>query len=255
MILDDIIAHKRQGLTALRARYPSWQPPASPSPRRDFAAALRRPGLSLIAEFKRRSPSKGDIRAGAEAAAVARRYYEAGTQAMSVLTDGRFFGGSLADLQQARRACCLPVLRKDFLIDPVQLAESAGPDGPDCLLLIAAALSAEQLRALRELAARCGQAALVEVHDEAELDRALESGAGIIGINNRDLRTFQVSLETALRLRPRVPAGIPVVAESGIRHREDAQRLEAAGVDAILVGEALMTADDPVAKVRELLGS
>lgn len=255
MILDDIIAHKRQELPALRARYASWQPPASPPRRRDFARALRRPGISLIAEFKRRSPSKGDIRAGAEPAAVARLYDEAGARAMSVLTNQHFFGGGLVDLRLARGACGLPVLRKDFLIDPVQLAESAGPDGPDCLLLIVAALSMEQLRALRALAAQCGQAALVEVHDEAELDRALESGAEIIGINNRDLRTFQVSLETTLRLRPRLPAGVAVVAESGIHHREDVQRLEDAGVDAILVGEALMTADDPIAKARELLGT
>jgi indole-3-glycerol phosphate synthase len=255
MILDDIIAHKRHEIAPLRTRHASWQPPATPPRRRDFARALHRPGISLIAEFKRRSPSKGDICAGAEPAAVARRYDEAGARAMSVLTDQHFFGGGLADLRQARDACGLPVLRKDFLIDPVQLAESAGPDGPDCLLLITAALSTEQLRALRALAAQCGQAALVEVHDEAELERALESGADIIGINNRDLRTFQVSLDTTLRLRPRVPAGVVVVAESGIHRRQDVQRLEDAGVDAILVGEALMTSDDPIATVRELLGS
>jgi indole-3-glycerol phosphate synthase len=149
----------------------------------------------------------------------------------------------------------VPVLRKDFIIERSQIAESSGPDGPDCLLLIAAALEVEQLRELRELAGRCGQLALVEVHDEAELERALASGAEIIGINNRDLRTFEVSLETTLRLRPRLPPGIPVVSESGIRGPEEVRRLADAGVDAILVGEALMVADDPVAKIHELMGA
>jgi len=137
----------------------------------------------------------------------------------------------------------------------VQLAESCGPEGPDCLLLIAAALSGERLRGLRELAARCGQACLVEVHDEGELDRALEGGAEIVGINNRDLRTFEVSLDTTLRLRPRVPEGIPVVSESGIHGAEDVRRLAEAGVDAMLVGDALMAAEDPARKIGELLGA
>ncbi len=254
MILDDILAHKRTELAACAPAYASWEPPATPPVRRDFLPALRAPGISLLAEFKRRSPSKGTLRAEADPAAVACAYAGAGAAALSVLTDSAFFGGSYPDLQRARAACELPVLRKDFLIDPVQIAASAGPDGPDCLLLIAAALTTDQLRTLRELAARCGQACLVEVHHEAELDRALESGAELIGINNRDLHTFRVTLNTTLRLRPRVPASIPVVAESGIHTREDVQRLEAAGVDAMLVGEALMTAPDPGEKIRELLG-
>jgi indole-3-glycerol phosphate synthase len=254
MILDDILAHTRGGLAALRDRSREWQPPAAPPSRRDFRGALGAPGVSLIAEFKRRSPSKGEIRANADPTAIAARYQAAGARAMSVLTDQHFFGGSLADLHAARDACDLPVLRKDFLVDPAQLAESAGPEGPDCVLLIAAALSAPELRALRELAAACGQAALVEVHDEADLERALGSGAEIIGINNRDLRTFQVSLATTRRLRPLIPAALPVVSESGIHTREDVLRLGDAGVEAMLVGEALMTADDPAAKMRELLG-
>ncbi len=254
MILDDIVSRKRHDLTDLRSRFAEWQAPDALPARRDFAAALRRPGISLIAEFKRRSPSKGAINADADPRAVAQMYAEAGASAMSVLTDAPFFGGSLPDLVAARGMCHLPMLRKDFIIDPVQIAESAGPDGPDCVLLIAAVLEVEELRALRELAAACGQAALVEVHDEDDLEKALASGAEILGINNRDLRTFAVSLETTLRLRPRVPEGVPVVAESGIHTRDDVRRLEEAGVDAMLVGEALMKAPDPGAKVRELLG-
>ena len=209
----------------------------------------------MIAEFKRRSPSRGEIRPGAQPCAVVRAYEGAGAAAVSVLTEERFFGGTLDDLEAARGAIGLPVLRKDFIIDEVQLAESCGPEGPDGLLLIAAALTVDRLRSLRELAARCGQAALVEVHDEAEVDRALESGAEIVGINNRNLRTFEVSVDTTLKLRPRVPEGIPIVSESGIHTAEDVRRLAGAGVDAMLVGEALMSAQDPARKIEELLGA
>lgn len=254
MILDDIVARKRADLTALHAQFSAWQPPATPPSRRDFAAALRRPGVSLLAEFKRRSPSKGDINVTADPRKVAQQYEAAGAAAISVLTDRPFFGGDLRDLVAAREVCHLPVLRKDFIVDPVQVAESAGPEGPDALLLIAAVLEVGELRALRELASRCGQAALVEVHDEADLEKALASGAEILGINNRDLRTFSVSLETTLRLRPQVPAGVPVVAESGIHTADDVRRLRDASVDAMLVGEALMAAPDPKAKLAELLG-
>ena len=159
------------------------------------------------------------------------------------------------DLLAARATAGLPVLRKDFIIDEVQLAASCVPDGPDAVLLIASALDARRLRELREYAARCGQAALVEVHSEPELAVAVESGAEIIGINNRDLKTFEVSLDTTLALRPQVTRGIPVVAESGIRTADDVRRLADAGVDAILVGEALMSADDPAAKIKELLSA
>lgn len=254
MVLDRILAQKRKEIEALRARFSGWQPPAEPPARRDFPGALRGRGISLIAEFKRRSPSRGPLAEGADPARAARVYEEAGASALSVLTDGEFFGGSLSDLGAARSAAGLPTLRKDFIIDACQIAESAGPEGPDAVLLIAAALGEEQLRSLRELGERCGQAALVEVHDARELDRALASGARLVGINNRDLRTFEVSLETTLRLRPRVPAGTLVVAESGIGTRADVVRLREAGVDAMLVGEALMTAGDPAAKIRELLG-
>jgi len=250
MILDDIIAHKRREVERLAAG------PASPRrwPRRDFAAALKQPGVSLIAEFKRRSPSKGDIRPDADPTQTARLYQEAGAAAVSVLTDARFFGGSMDDLHAAREACALPVLRKDFIIHPAQVVQSAGEQGPDCLLLIAATLSGDELKQLRKLIAACGQAALVEVHDEGDLEKALAAGAEMIGINNRDLRTFEVSLETTMRLRPRVPQGIPVVSESGIHRRDDVRRLEDIGVDAILVGEALMASDDPKGKIEELMG-
>jgi len=253
MILDGILAHKRSQIARLREQHRDWEPPAVAPKRRDFAAALGRPGISLIAEFKRRSPSRGEIRPEADPAQFARVYGRAGAAALSVLTDERFFGGSLEDLRIARSAVSLPVLRKDFIIDACQIAESAGAEGPDCVLLIAAALEAGELRSLRELAARCGQAVLVEVHDEGEVERALECGAEIIGINNRDLRTFEVSLETTLRLRPRIPEGVLVVSESGIHRAEDVRQLADAGIDAMLVGEALMTAEAPACKIEELL--
>ncbi len=254
MILDEIVAHKRREVEALQDWFINkWGPPAA-WPRRDFIGALKRPGVSLIAEFKRRSPSKGDIRPDADPAEMARLYEEAGTAAMSVLTDERFFGGSIADLEAAKQACSLPVLRKDFIIHPAQVAQSAGEHGPDCLLLIAAVLTRKELRHLREWAGTFGQAVLVEVHDEADLEKALGTGARLIGINNRDLRTFEVSLETTLRLRPRIPEGIVVVSESGIHTREEVKRLEEVGVGAILVGEALMASDDPRRKIGELMG-
>ncbi len=255
MILDEIVARKKADLEDLKKRYENWSPPAKVPLRRNFLQAItEKETISLIAEFKRRSPSKGEIKVGADPIEIARLYEKAGAAAMSVLTDHPYFGGSFDDLIAARKAVALPVLRKDFILDKCQLAESSGPEGPDCVLLIAAALTTQELRSLRELAVQCGQAALVEVHNEEELARALESGAQLIGINNRDLGTFQVSLETTLRLRPRVPDGIPVVAESGIHTAEDVQRLAEAGIDAMLVGEALMIAPNPIMKIIELLG-
>jgi indole-3-glycerol phosphate synthase len=252
-MLEGILEHKRQEIAPLRKRFVDWAPPQEAPKRRPFVDALRGERVSLIAEFKRRSPSRGDIRPGADAGEMARTYERAGAAAMSVLTDEEFFGGSLDYLKRVRGAARLPVLRKDFIIDRCQIAESAGLDGPDCLLLIAAALDDEALRALRDLAAQCGQAALVEVHDEAEVERAVASGAEIIGINNRDLTTFQVSLDTTLRLRPRIPEGLLVVSESGIHSADDVRRLAEAGVDAMLIGEALMSAEDAGRKIKELL--
>ena len=253
-MLQQILAHKRAEISGLQRQHRDWAPPAMPPKRRDFAAALRAPGISLIAEFKRRSPSRGEISRTARPAETARSYEAAGAAALSVLTDGEFFGGSLDDLRAARGATGLPTLRKDFIIDPCQVADSAGTDGPDCLLLIAAALETEALRELIALAARCGQAALVEVHDEADLEQALAAGAAIIGINNRDLRTFEVTLDTTVRLRPRLPEGRLVVAESGVHTRDDILRLTEVGIDGVLVGEALMAAESPERKLAELLG-
>jgi indole-3-glycerol phosphate synthase len=252
MMLDEILAHKRREIEALRAAPPPA--PARAKARRDFAAALRGgPPVRLIAEVKRASPSRGLLRADFDPAALARAYQEAGAAAISVLTDERFFQGHLDHLAVVRRAAALPVLRKDFIVDEIQIPQSVAA-GADAILLIAAALLAEKLRALRLRAAEAGLASLVEVHDEVDLDRALESGAEIIGLNNRDLGDFSVSLAVTERLRPRIPAGRLVVSESGVQERSDVLRLQEAGVDAILVGEALVRAPDPAVKLRELLG-
>jgi len=252
-ILDTILAAKRREVEQLRSLHATWEPPKARPWRRDFSAALRQGQIALIAEFKRSSPSRGDLAGGRGLTETVRSYERAGAAVVSVLTDRPFFAGQVEDVATARQAVRLPVLRKDFLIERCQLAQTAGSDGPDAVLLIAAALSPKELRSFREMAWQCGQAVLVEVHDEAELDCALETGAEIVGINNRDLRTFQVSLETTLRLRPRIPAGITVVAESGINTRDDVLRLVDAGVHAMLVGEALMKAQHIGRKIAELL--
>lgn len=220
---------------------------------RPFSEGLIDEGISLIAEMKRASPSKGPIRPGASVTEVVRAYQEAGARAVSVLTEGAYFGGSLDDLVEARGACDLPLLRKDFVVDDYQLLEARAA-GADAALLIVAALDTEHLEHLMGVASDLGMDTLVEVHDEEEVETAVESGAELIGINNRNLHSLEVDLETTFRLLADVPAGTVVVAESGITEREDVERLEEAGVDAILVGETLMRADDPVRAVRELLG-
>jgi indole-3-glycerol phosphate synthase len=224
-----------------------------PSPPRDFAAALRRPGIAAIAEIKRRSPSKGPLREELDVAAIARGYVQSGAAAISVLTDREFFGGSEADLRLAKAAVDVPVLRKDFTIDPYQIYE-ARQMGADAILLIARILSEAQLREYARLAHQLGLTALVEVHDEEELTRAVDCQARIVGVNSRNLDTFEVSLDTALRLKKEIPDDCVTVAESGIRTPGDVRRLEAAGYDAILVGEVLMCAPDPGCKLAELLG-
>jgi indole-3-glycerol phosphate synthase len=235
-------------------------PPGLPTlePGRDFAGHLRRPpdqGARLIAEIKRASPSRGDLDLGAEPAELAAIYEASGAAAISVLTEQRYFRGSLDDLRAARRAVSLPVLRKDFIIDEWQIGETMREGPADAILLIAALLDTSDLKILQSRAADVGLSSLVEVHDERELDRALEAEAHIIGINNRNLETFEVDLAITERLRPRVPRGILVVAESGITCREDMQRIADQGVDAVLVGEALMTSGDPAAEVRALLST
>jgi indole-3-glycerol phosphate synthase len=253
-MLDRIIARKREEVSERRLRRPlaalrEFPPP----PRRDFTAAIAAPGLSVIAEIKRRSPSRGVLREDLDPRHLARSYEDGGAAALSVLTDREFFGGSEQDLQEARACVRLPVLRKDFTIDEYQVYEARAL-GADAVLLIVRVLSRTQLCELLAAAAAVGLAALVEVHDEAELETALACGAVLIGVNNRDLRTFGVSLEVARRLRPRIPPGCLCVAESGVETREDVRVLESLGYDAALIGEALVRAADPGRRLRELRG-
>lgn len=224
--------------------------PAAPS----FAAALQQEnGVALICEIKRASPSRGIIRDNADAAEIASIYASGGAVAISVLTDERFFGGSLEDLTVVAKTVNLPVLRKDFIIDPYQLYEAQAA-GAAAVLLIVAALEDEALYQLYTLAGELGLACLVEVHTKAELDRALRLGARIIGINNRDLRTLKTDLATTAKLVPFIPPGVLTVSESGIRSRAHVVWLASLGVDAALVGEVLMAASDPRQKLAELAG-
>ena len=216
----------------------------------DFAAVLRSPGLAVIAEMKQRTPSMGVLAKGYRPERLARAYSEAGASALSVLTQEASFGGSAADLRKAREVSALPILRKDFIVDPYQVLEAKAL-GADAVLLIAAALR-ERLRELLAVAREHGLAALVEVHDERETASALEAGAELIGVNHRDLNTFEIDLTLTERLRPSIPREVTVVAESGIRGREDARRMREAGADAILVGELLMRSSDPAACIRDL---
>jgi indole-3-glycerol phosphate synthase len=221
---------------------------------RPFAEALSHPGTSLIAEFKRRSPSAGVIREGATVTEIARAYERGGAAALSILTEEAHFGGSLADLQEGRDASDLPILRKDFTIDPYQLWEAKAA-GADAVLLVVGALRQNELGALHGLARDLDLDALVEVHDEEELRVALEIDADVIGINNRNLEDFSVDLTTTFELLHDVPAGKVVVSESGISDRAQIEELEQVGVDAVLVGEALMRAPDPESAARELTRS
>jgi indole-3-glycerol phosphate synthase len=221
-------------------------------PRRPFGDALARSGPRVIAEFKRRSPSRGVLRADASAAAVAAAYEAAGAAALSVLTEPEYFDGRLEDLRQARAATRVPVLRKDFIVDPDQVHESWRAEA-DALLLIVAALSDGELAGLLALAQQLQIEVLVEAHDEDELRRALDAGARIVGVNSRDLRTLQVDLRTPERLAALIPDDIVAVAESGLRTPEDLRRLRAVGYDAFLVGEHLMSAPDPGAALSALV--
>jgi indole-3-glycerol phosphate synthase len=220
---------------------------------RSLREALNRPGIGVIAEFKRRSPSAGTLREGADITEIARAYERGGADALSVLTEGPGFGGSLEDLGAARAACGLALLRKDFIVDPYQLYEALLA-GADAVLLIVGALSPARLRELRELARGLGLDALVEVHDGSELEVALQAGADLVGINNRDLRDFSVDVERTFALLDAIPAGVTVVSESGIGDPAQLARLQAAGVDAVLVGESLMRAPAPEEALRALRG-
>lgn len=213
--------------------------------------ALKQPGIAVIAEFKRRSPSAGTLREDADVNAVVRAYERGGAAAVSVLTEGPSFAGSLEDLRLARRACQLPILRKDFIIDPYQLHEARAAEA-DAVLLIVAALRDDEIASLHLAARELGLDALVEVHDQAELGRALEAGAEVIGINNRDLRDFTVDVQRTSQLIGEVPAGTIVVSESGITSAQQLRALEQQGADAVLVGESLMRAPDPEAALLAL---
>jgi indole-3-glycerol phosphate synthase len=256
-ILDEIVDWKRREV-ARRKRALSLADiqadiARAPTPR-SLVDALRRPGVSLVAEIKRASPSKGLLRPDLDPAALAREYEANGASAISVLTDEHFFQGRLAHLRAVRREVPrVPVLRKDFVLEAYQVFEARAA-GADAVLLIVAALSDDELRSLYRLARCLGMAALVEVHDEAELARALAIEPRIVGVNNRDLRTFQVDLETTARLRALVPDDVVLVAESGVHTPDDVARLAAMGADAMLVGEALVRAQDVGGKVRELVG-
>jgi indole-3-glycerol phosphate synthase len=260
-ILARIVSHKRAELAkALRHRAELERRAAIRTPARDFRAALKANHLSgaldarqpaIIAEIKKASPSKGILAQEFDPASIAREYALGGAAALSVLTDREFFQGGLADLESARAACRIPILRKDFTIDEFHIIEAAA-HGADAILLIAAILDPSEMRRFRELASQFGMAALVEVHDGDELDAALASGAEIVGVNNRNLNTFEVTLETSLRLIERMPANVIKISESGIHSNDDVRRLASVGYDAFLVGEHLMKSEDPAAALRAL---
>lgn len=259
-ILTQILAHKAEEVARLAKERDLEtmadavrQAPAT----RGFEAALRSTvaggACAVIAEMKRASPSQGVLRADFDAAKIARSYIEHGATCLSVLTDEHYFHGSQADLRAVRETCALPILRKDFIIDPWQVYETRLM-GADCLLLIVAALSQARLEALYQLAGTLGLDVLVEVHDAQELSRAQELGAGLVGINNRDLNTFETSIEVSLQLMEQVTSTALVVSESGIHSREDVARLRDAGIHAFLIGEALMRAPDPGRRLFQIFG-
>ncbi len=252
--LDKILAaHREVAARDLRSADTLMRDAASLPTCRGFRAALAgREHLAVISEVKRRSPSKGDLNRDLDPAAMAARYEVGGASCMSVLTDADHFGGSVADLQAARAACSLPVIRKDFTVSALDVVDTRMM-GADCVLLIAAALDPTELAEYHELATDLGLDVLVEIHDEAELEVALSADATLIGVNQRDLVTFQVDHERAVRMAGVIPDHVVKVAESGVRGRDDAVALRAAGYDAVLVGETLVTATDPTAALRNLI--
>ena len=256
-ILDQIVARKKLEVAACRDRVPTaaLEGRLSVAPAvRDFFAALAAPGpIKLIAEFKRKSPSAGEIRPGATIEEVVRGYAAAGASCLSILTDGPGFGGSLVDLESARIAVPLPVLRKEFVVDRYQVIE-ARAHGADAVLLIAECLDDCRLRSLYREILDLGMTPLVELHDPENLPRVLDLGATLVGINNRDLKSMTTDLDTVLRLREKVPDEVLLVAESGIKTRADVARLEAAGIAAMLVGESLLKQPDPGQAAAALLG-
>jgi indole-3-glycerol phosphate synthase len=255
-VLDRIVAaHRRSAASDSRPLAELERAALGAGPVRPFRAALAAPGLSVVAEIKRRSPSKGDLAPGLDPATMAKTYAEGGADCLSVLTDDEFFGGSVDDLREARLAApALPVLRKDFTVSQADVYDARAM-GADAVLLIVAALDDTELVTFLRLAGQLAIAALVEVHDDEELKRALGAGADLVGVNQRDLRTFEVDRERAERLAASIPPGVVKVAESGIHGAGDAKALAGAGYDAVLVGESLVTAPDPAAAVRMLKGA
>ncbi len=255
-ILARIVARKREELARGAPRLDQWEAEAELrlAARRDFCAALGARTPAIIAEIKKASPSRGVLSADFDAARIASAYERGGASALSVLTDETFFQGGLGDLESARAAVSLPVLRKDFTIAGAQIVEAAA-HGADAILLIAAILTEDEIRSFREAAARYRMAALVEVHDRRELDVAIAAGSDIIGVNNRDLTTFEVALETSLRLAEHIPGGVLRVSESGIDNARDIATLREAGYTAFLVGEHLMKSGDPAAALRKLVAA
>jgi indole-3-glycerol phosphate synthase len=255
-ILARIVARKREELACQSPKLEDWEGKAEArlAGRCDFRAALAGRTPAMIAEAKKASPSKGVLSVDYDVARIARAYERGGAAALSVLTDESFFQGSLADLEKARGATQLPVLRKDFTVAERQIVESAA-HGADAILLIAAILSEREIRDFRETAARWRMAALVEVHNRRELDSAIAAGSDLIGVNNRDLTTFEVTLETSLRLAEHMPAGVLRVSESGIHDARDIARLREAGYAAFLVGEHLMKSGDPAAALARLVAA
>ena len=254
-MLDKIVADKKEELEHHKKAVPLSELEASIAQRAgmlDFANALKEEGVSIIAEVKKASPSKGVLCHDFNPVALARTYADNGAAAISVLTESKYFQGNLDHLSEIREAVETPLLRKDFIFDPYQVYESRAY-GADALLLIVAILEQEQLDELSTLSHSLGLNCLVEVHNESEVERALRSGAQIIGINNRDLKTFQVDIGTTQRLRALIPEDRIVVSESGISSRRDIDNLKSWGIDAALVGEALITAGDIAAKMRELV--
>ena len=253
-ILAEIVSYKQQEVAELHLRAASLEREAHDRKvcPRNFAAALCGPDINIVAEIKKASPSKGVLQANFRPASLARAYEHGGAACLSVLTDKPYFQGSLEDLENARASVQLPVLRKDFTIDRLQIFEAAA-HGADAILLIAAILKTSELRQLRELAATLGMAALVEVHDQDELAKAMDSGAEIIGVNNRNLNTLEVSLDTSLSLSHLMPSTVTRVSESGICKGCDIDTLRAAGFHAFLIGESLMTSADPAATLQALI--
>jgi indole-3-glycerol phosphate synthase len=253
--LDRILAaHRSAARGDLRALSSLVATASALPPARGFRVAIEAsPGLAVIAEIKRRSPSKGDLNTTLDPADLAMTYEDGGATCLSVLTDREFFGGAAADLTAARAVTRLPVLRKDFTVAAADVCD-ARLMGADCVLLIAAALTADELRKFHAIAGEVEIDALVEVHDEAELEVALSVGATLVGVNQRDLVTFEVDQERAVRLAAAIPDGVVKVAESGVRGAADAQALRQAGYHAVLVGETLVTAPDPARAIRDLKG-